>query len=83
MAQSAKNVADFMKTVMQPIVEMQATMRQSVLQEMATYSKTGGTLPWDRETVEVKPAPKTTANLNQADRAEKIKDLAKQIRLKP
>jgi len=57
MAQSAKNVADFMKTVMQPIVEMQATMRQSVLQEMTTYSKTGGELPWEREVPKALPAP--------------------------
>ena len=64
-AQSAKNVADFMKTVMQSIVEMQATMRQSALQEMTTYSKTGGELPWEREVAKVLPAPKATANLTQ------------------
>jgi hypothetical protein len=81
MAQSAKNVADFMKTVMQPIVEMQATMRQSVLQEMTTYSKTGGELPWEREVIKALPEPKTTANLTQEDRNRIILDLAKRIRV--
>lgn len=80
MAQTAKNYAEFTRTVMQPIIEMQATMRQSVLSEMTTYSKTGGTLPWERDTVESAPEPKTTASLNQADKDKTVKNIASRIK---
>jgi hypothetical protein len=47
MVEMANSWGAIMKAMMQPVVEMQATMRQSVLNEMSTYSKTGGKLPWE------------------------------------
>ncbi len=80
MAETAKLFGSFYTEMMQPLVDIQAKMRQNVLAEMTTYSKTGGVLPWEREEP---PAPKvaSTVSLNQGDRSKAISDLAKRIRL--
>ena len=79
MAETAKVFGTFYSEMMQPLVDIQAKMRQNVLAEMTTYSKTGGQLPWDEE--EEKPARQTHASLNQDERNKRISDLAKRIRL--
>jgi len=82
MAKLASSWGNVMKAIMQPVVEMQTTMRQNLLQEITTYSKTGGTLPWEGNTPE-----RHVANLNQGkilsdeDRKAIAKDIAKRIRL--
>jgi hypothetical protein len=63
MVKMANGYGEFVKAIMAPITEMQTTMRQSLLQEMQTYSKTGGSLPWDADEA---PAPRRqVAQLNQ------------------
>ena len=76
MTKMAKSYGDAIKMFMEPLVSIQSTMRQSVLAEMQTYSKTGGTLPWDRE---VEPA-KPVANLSRSDEAALIEGVAKRIK---
>jgi len=84
MADTAKVFGAFYSDMMQPLIDIQAKMRQNVLAEMTTYSKTGGELPWEREvTPTVTPAvpPPARANLNQEERDKAITELAKRIRL--
>jgi hypothetical protein len=63
MIKAAQGYGEFVKAIMAPITEMQTTMRQSLLQEMQTYSKTGGSLPWDAD--EAPPQRRQVAQLNQ------------------
>jgi hypothetical protein len=63
MIKMANGYGEFVKSIMAPITEMQTTMRQSLLQEMQTYSKTGGSLPWDAD--EAPPQRRQVAQLNQ------------------
>ncbi|MFA5385932.1 MAG: hypothetical protein WC364_14970 [Eubacteriales bacterium] len=62
MATLAKSWGEVMRAMMEPVVEMQTTMRQSLLSEMQTYSRTGGTLPWEAD----EPAPASTARLTNS-----------------
>jgi hypothetical protein len=62
MATLAKSWGEVMRAMMEPVVEMQTTMRQSLLSEMQTYSRTGGTLPWEADD----PAPAPTARLTNS-----------------
>ena len=69
MASMAKSWGEVMRAMMEPVVQMQTTMRQSILSEMQTYSKTGGSLPWDGDPEE-QPGRQVAA-LNQR-RREKV-----------
>lgn len=80
MAKLAASWGNVMKAIMQPVVEMQATMRQSLLTEMATYSKTGGTMPWEVQPGTAQPERKV-ANLNQDELKIIAEEVAKRIRL--
>lgn len=79
MASLATGWGEVMKAVMQPIAEMQATMRQSVLAEMSTYSKTGGALPWDKD--QAPPAPQVPALPRASLNSDAAKTVADRIRL--
>ncbi len=79
MAETAKLFGTFYSEMMSPLVEIQAKMRQNVLNEMTTYSKTGGELPWEKEVTETKRPQRV--ELNQEERDQYFKDLGKRIRL--
>jgi hypothetical protein len=79
MAETAKMFGEFYSSMMAPLVDLQARMRQNVLSEMTTYSKTGGTLPWELPVEE----PKPRVELNQAERKRRIDAMARNIRLSP
>lgn len=67
MIKAAQGYGEFVKAIMAPITEMQTTMRQSLLQEMQTYSRTGGSLPWDEKEEPAQPR-RQVAQLNQPRR---------------
>ncbi len=82
MAKLAASWGNVMKAIMQPVVEMQATMRQNLLSEMSTYSKTGGTMPWERDIAAGTIQPeRRVANLNQEDLKTIAQEVANRIRL--
>ena len=82
MAKLASSWGNVMKAIMQPVVEMQATMRQNLLSEMATYSKTGGIMPWERDNATGTMQPeRRVANLNQEELKIIAQEVANRIRL--
>jgi hypothetical protein len=82
MAKLASSWGIVMKAIMQPVVEMQATTRQNLLSEMATYSKTGGTMPWERDNATGTMQPeRRIANLNQEELKIIAQEVANRIRL--
>jgi len=82
MAKLASSLGNVMKAIMQPVVEMQATMRQNLLSEMSTYSKTGGTMPWEKDTAPSTIQPeRRVANLNQEELKTIAQEVANRIRL--
>ena len=82
MAKLASSWGNVMKAIMQPVVEMQATMRQNLLSEMSTYSKTGGTMPWEKDTTTGTVQPeRRVANLNQEELKTIAQEVANRIRL--
>jgi hypothetical protein len=82
MAKLASSWGNVMKAIMQPVVEMQATMRQNLLSEMSTYSKTGGTMPWEKDSGHGTVQPeRRVANLNQEELKIIAQEVANRIRL--
>jgi hypothetical protein len=55
-------------------------MRSGLLQEMSTYSKTGGQMPWERETSRTVENTPVRANLNQDELVALADEVAKRIR---
>ncbi len=60
----ANKIAEFNRAIQAPQLEALALMRQSVVQDLTALSKTGGTLPWEREDEPRQPA-RQVASLNQ------------------
>lgn len=83
----ANKIAEFNRAIQAPQLEALTTMRQSVLQDLTALSKTGGTLPWEREDIPVRNSIQTPqkAQFNQPkpDYHEIAIQLSKGMRIVP